>query len=46
MTRHLWTHGTWKIPGNRRWNEIQNTRQDVALLTEYLQRTYDRLAGE
>ncbi len=41
-----WTQGTWKIPGNRRrWNEIQNTRQDVALLTEHLQRTYDRLAG-
>lgn len=42
-----WTKGTWKIPNNRRrWNEIQNTRQDVALLTEYLQRTYDRLARE
>ncbi|MCX4247533.1 DGQHR domain-containing protein DpdB [Paraliomyxa miuraensis] len=39
-----WTEGTWKIPGNpRRWNEIQNTRQDVALLTEHLQRTYDQL---
>jgi DGQHR domain-containing protein len=37
-----WTHGVWKIPGNRRrWNEVQNTRQDVALLTEFLQRTYD-----
>lgn len=40
-----WTQGTWKIPGNRRrWNEIQNTRQDVALLTEYLQRRYDEVA--
>lgn len=38
-----WTRGTWKIPKNRRkWNEIQNTRQDVALLTEHLQRSYDR----
>lgn len=42
-----WTAGTWKIPKNpRRWNEIQNTRQDVALLTEHLQRTYDRLVSE
>ncbi|MEM9458055.1 MAG: DGQHR domain-containing protein DpdB [Myxococcota bacterium] len=37
-----WTRGTWKIPKSRRkWNEIQNTRQDVALLTEHLQRCYD-----
>lgn len=37
-----WTHGWWKIAGKKRyWNEIQNTRQDVALLTEHLQRTYD-----
>jgi DGQHR domain-containing protein len=42
-----WTCGVWKIPGKRRpWNAIQNTRQDVALLTEHLQRTYDRLVSE
>jgi len=40
-----WVQGTWKIPKNRRkWNEVQNTRQDVALLTEFLQRTYDYVA--
>lgn len=41
-----WTQGTWKIPGNRRrWNEIQNTRQDVALLTTHLENIYkDRAA--
>lgn len=40
-----WTEGTWAFPGNpRRWNEIQNTQQDVALLTEHLQRTYDALS--
>jgi len=39
-----WTKGMWKIPKNRRkWNEVQNTRQDVSLLTEFLQKTYDRV---
>ncbi len=37
-----WTEGTWKCqPAARRWNDIQNTRQDVALLTDFLQREYD-----
>lgn len=32
------------FPKNRRkWNEVQNTRQDVSLLTEFLQKTYDRV---
>ena len=39
-----WTEGTWKChPTHRRWNDIQNTRQDVALLTDFLQREYDTL---
>ncbi|MCB9751776.1 MAG: DGQHR domain-containing protein [Myxococcales bacterium] len=39
-----WTKGSWAIPGNRRkWNEVQNTRQDVALLTEFLQRSFDQV---
>jgi len=37
-----WTEGTWKFaPTPRRWNDIQNTHQDVALLTDFLQREYD-----
>lgn len=40
-----WTKGTWKFKKNsRRWNEIQNTRQDVAPLMEFLQRCYDEAA--
>jgi len=42
-----WTCGVWKFSGKgqrRPWNAIQNTHQDVALLTEFLQRTYDREA--
>lgn len=43
-----WTCGMWKFPGKgkrRPWNAIQNTHQDVALLTEFLQRTYDHEAS-
>lgn len=37
-----WTEGTWRLPtGDRKWNDLQNTRQDVALLTDHLQREYD-----
>lgn len=39
-----WTEGTWKFhPTSRPWNDIQNTHQDVALLTDFLQRQYDSL---
>lgn len=37
-----WTEGTWRLSsGERKWNDLQNTRQDVATLTDYLQREYD-----
>ncbi|MFO7567830.1 MAG: DGQHR domain-containing protein DpdB [Enhygromyxa sp.] len=41
-----WTGGTWKFgPGDTRaWNQVQNTRQDVELLTDFLQRAYERSA--
>lgn len=51
FTKHLrqiesccaWTAGEWELAENdvRAWNQIQNTRQDVELLTDYLQRAYD-----
>lgn len=39
-----WTRGTWKFgPSDvRAWNQVQNTRQDVELLTNFLQRAYER----
>jgi hypothetical protein len=39
-----WTGGNWEFgPADvRAWNQIQNTRQDVELLTDFLQRAYDR----
>ncbi|NJK30914.1 MAG: DGQHR domain-containing protein [Deltaproteobacteria bacterium] len=38
-----WRSGKWKFgrDDHRGWNQIQNTRQDVELLTDYLQRAYD-----
>ncbi|MFV8752218.1 DGQHR domain-containing protein DpdB [Nannocystaceae bacterium ST9] len=38
-----WCSGTWQLGSGdaRSWNQIQNTRQDVELLTDFLQRTYD-----
>lgn len=37
-----WTEGSWGFsPSPRKWNDIQNTRQDVALLTDFLQQQYD-----
>lgn len=41
-----WTRGKWQFgPDDQRpWNQLQNTRQDVELLTDYLQRAYDRAA--
>lgn len=33
-----WCDGSWSFPdGQRRWNQLQNTRQDVELLTDHLQ---------
>lgn len=39
-----WTRGNWRFgPSDvRAWNQVQNTRQDVELLTDFLQRAYDR----
>jgi DGQHR domain-containing protein len=41
-----WTQGKWRFGPNdeRAWNQVQNTRQDVELLTNYLQRAYDQEA--
>lgn len=40
-----WTGGSWELrQGQRAWNEIQNTRQDVALIADHLQSLYDRVA--
>lgn len=38
-----WCSGTWRLGGReiRAWNQIQNTRQDVELLTDFLQHAYD-----
>lgn len=37
-----WTQGDWDLPtGPKKWNDLQNTRQDVATLTDYIQRKYD-----
>lgn len=36
-----WTEGTWDFPtGRRRWNELQNTPKEVALLATYLSGLY------
>ncbi len=36
-----WTSGTWPFDdGARRWNEIQNTSQDIRRLTRHLLRTF------
>jgi DGQHR domain-containing protein len=39
-----WTRGAWEFgPSDKRaWNQVQNTRQDVELLTNFLQRAYER----
>lgn len=36
-----WTSGTWELGGDdeRRWNRLQNTPNDIRLLTNYLLRT-------
>lgn len=38
-----WTQGNWRFGPKdvRAWNQVQNTRQDVELLTDYLQRAYE-----
>lgn len=40
-----WTEGAWHIPGGRivPWNDLQNTKQDIALLTNHIQSIYDEL---
>ncbi|WP_244982189.1 DGQHR domain-containing protein DpdB [Corallococcus exercitus] len=36
-----WTSGTWAFPsGERRWNDIQNTPKEVALLAQHLGALY------
>ena len=38
-----WTEGSWAFAaGPRKWNDVQNTKQDVALLTDHLQSLYDQ----
>ena len=41
-----WTDGTWSFNSEdtRAWNQVQNTRQDVEMLTTFLQRAYDAAA--
>lgn len=41
-----WTKGNWRFGPEdvRAWNQVQNTRQDVELLTDFLQRAYERSA--
>ncbi|KIG17592.1 tgtA5 cluster protein 1 [Enhygromyxa salina] len=41
-----WTDGDWRFDDDdvRSWNQIQNTRQDVEMLTDFLQRAYDASA--
>jgi len=41
-----WTEGEWTFDDEdvRAWNQVQNTRQDVEMLTNYLQRAYDASA--
>jgi DGQHR domain-containing protein len=38
-----WTAGHWKLSKSRivAWNDLQNTKQDIALLTDHLQRLYE-----
>ena len=41
-----WTDGEWYFSDDdvRAWNQVQNTRQDVEMLTDFLQRAYDEAA--
>lgn len=41
-----WTDGDWYFSEDdvRAWNQVQNTRQDVEMLTDFLQRAYDEAA--
>jgi DGQHR domain-containing protein len=37
LTGAAWTTGEWAFPtGSRRWNQIQNTPNDIRLLTDFL----------
>lgn len=42
-----WTHGYWEFgPGKtRKWNELQNTSKDIALLSNYLLVRYRQAVG-
>ncbi|PRP96522.1 hypothetical protein ENSA5_35980 [Enhygromyxa salina] len=41
-----WTKGDWRFGPDdvRAWNQVQNTRQDVEMLTDFLQRAYEAAA--
>lgn len=40
-----WTEGCWDLGDGRqiKWNDLQNTKQDIALITNHLQRVFDQL---
>ncbi|MCY1058337.1 DGQHR domain-containing protein DpdB [Nannocystis sp. SCPEA4] len=42
-----WTRGSWRLKDSRMvgWNDLQNTKQDIALLTNHLQRLYDEVVA-
>ena len=41
--RCAWTDGAWRLRDGRvfAWNDLQNTKQDIALITDHLQQLYD-----
>ncbi|PCC66746.1 DGQHR domain-containing protein DpdB [Nannocystis exedens] len=40
-----WTEGSWRITESHSasWNDLQNTKQDIAVLTDHLQRLFEKV---